>query len=123
MELKVSFEHPLLPSIREFLPCKKISDLNQVELIKSSIVEYPMKLSKIRVKLDSMKPKRFIAVQENPRECHSSTDESIVSLVLPRGKYLITVSLMAKVTNQWIYVNLDRMKTKLIDQQGYYLPS
>lgn len=30
---------------------------------------------------------------------------------------------MIKVTNQWIYVSLDRNKSKLIDQQGFYLPA
>lgn len=70
-----------------------------------------------------MKTKRYIDVQKDTKECRSSTDEPIVSLLLPRGKYLLTISLMVKVSNQWVYVNLDRNKAKLIDQQGYYLPN
>lgn len=30
---------------------------------------------------------------------------------------------MAKITNQWIYVHLDKFRQKLIDQQGYYAPT
>jgi hypothetical protein len=45
-----------------------------------------------------------------------------VSVRLDAGKYFITVSYMAKVTNQWIYVHLAQYRTKFIDQLGYYLP-
>ena len=100
-----------------------MKDLNDAELIKNSIIEYPAKFKKIRDTLSTMKPKRFVAVQNGSMECRSGSDEQVVGLVLPHGKYLITISFMAKVTNQWIYVNLDRNKTKLIDQQGFYLPS
>lgn len=123
LELRVSFEHPLLPTIRECLPCKKIKDLSDVELITNSLIEYPVRLNHIREKLSTMKPKRFVAAQKGTLECRNGTDDPVVAITLPRGKYFITISYMAKVTNQWIYVNLDRNKAKLIDQQGYYLPN
>lgn len=48
LEIQVTFEHPLLPTIRECLPCKKVKDLSDVEMLKNSVVEYPSKFARIR---------------------------------------------------------------------------
>jgi hypothetical protein len=36
---------------------------------------------------------------------------------------MLTINYLVKVTNQWVYVHIDKIKNKLIDQQGYYLPT
>jgi hypothetical protein len=63
LELRITFQHPLLPAIKECLPCKKIRSMTEDERIRNNIGGYPEKLVQFSKLLESMKPQRFCVAQ------------------------------------------------------------
>jgi hypothetical protein len=53
---------------------------------------------------------------------NNSTYEPLVSIKLPKGKYMLTFSYLLKAQNQWFYVYLNQGES-VIQNCGYYVPT
>lgn len=58
---------------------------------------------------------------QEPRRYSSAAAESILSLKLTKGRYLLTISCIVKAHNQWFYIYFKNQP--MWTHGGYYLPA
>lgn len=90
--------------------------------MKKSLEHLSKKIKELKENNDKNNVTTLYGATLEQKSYNGATYEPIASIMLPKGKYLLTLNFMAKCQNQWMYLYFGQGQA-LIQNCGFYVPT
>jgi hypothetical protein len=122
LQLKVTVESPFLKPLVETILLKKLREVSEEETVRHALDHLSRKVKELKESNENSNIKTYYGAVLEQRSYSSANYETLASVRLPKGKYLLTLNFLVKATNSWIYLYLNQ-GVSLMQNAGFYVPS
>ena len=122
LEVKVIVESPFLKPVAEIILLKKIREVSEEETVKKSLDHLANKIKEMKSSNEKNKLTTFYGSTLEQKTYSGNTYESMASIKLPKGKYLLTFNFLLKASSSWLYIYLNQGES-LMQNAGFYVPN
>lgn len=118
-------ESQFLRPVEEILYIKKIREVSEAEALKKSIDYLNKKMKDLKTSEEKDRKDSFLVSTALAQKNFSvgNNFETFSEITIPKGKYLITWSFLAKATNQLMYCYLNQGQVALLTNCAVYVPN
>jgi hypothetical protein len=121
LEVQVVVESPFLKPVREILLLRKVRDVGEAEAVRKTIDRLGKRIREAKENCPAGTTLAAYAMEQK-HYSSGSTYEPLISLKLPKGRWLLTFSYLLKAQNQWFYIYFGQGQ-QVMQNCGYYVPS
>lgn len=115
-------ESPFLKPVEEVILLKKIREVSEEETVKKALDHLSRKVKELKESNEKSKITTYYGANLEQKSYNSQNYENLVSLKLPKGKYLLTFNFLCRATNSWIYLYFNQGQA-LLQNAGFYVPT